>query len=105
MGERKRKSEMEVFDNAATVLKELVDTGQTNRRLVEQLEREKSELSAEYDKMKNDFFYNLDIIKDLEEACRKAEASREAESRKVKLLQVQVSDEVIKLKRLHDQFD
>ena len=55
--------------------------------------------------MKNDFFYNLDIIKDLEDACRKAEASREAESRKVKLLQVRVSDEVIKLKRQYDQFE
>ena len=54
---------MEVYDTAASVLKELVDTGQNSQRQIEQLISEKTELVTEYDKMKNDFFYNLDIIK------------------------------------------
>ena len=54
---------MEVYDTAASVLKELVDTGQNSQRQIEQLVREKTELVTEYDKMKSDFFYNLDIIK------------------------------------------
>ena len=42
---------------------------------------------------------------DLEDGVRKAESARESEARKVKLLQVQLSDEVIKLKRTQDQFE
>ena len=42
-------------------------------------------------------------VKDLEDGIRKAEAARESESRKLKLAQVQLSDEKIKSKRLEDQ--
>ena len=53
----------EVFDTAAVVLRELVDTGQSTQRRLDELEAENERLTGEYDAMKSDFFYNLDIIK------------------------------------------